>query len=157
CSRSSSSSRRWRSCEALPSQRTRLAVPSTHATTKASLCHRPRAHKLSSCHRLPRLRFRPAWWRIRPQTTDATPRRTPYEEDERKIVVIGGTGLIGSKLVARLRQHGHDTLAASPDTGVDTLTGAGLADALEDAEVVVDVANAPAWDDAAVMEFFKTS
>src|SRR5215217_7701452 len=74
-----------------------------------------------------------------------------------KIVVIGGTGLIGSKLVEKLRGHGHDAAAASPDTGVDTLTGEGLAEALEGAQVVVDVANAPAWDDAAVLHFFETS
>jgi uncharacterized protein YbjT (DUF2867 family) len=74
-----------------------------------------------------------------------------------KIVVIGGTGLIGSKLVEKLREDGHKPLAASPDTGVDTLTGEGLAEALEGAQVVVDVANAPAWDDAAVMDFFRTA
>jgi uncharacterized protein YbjT (DUF2867 family) len=74
-----------------------------------------------------------------------------------KIVVIGGSGLIGSKLVKQLGEHGHDTIAASPDSGVDTLTGEGLDAALEGASVVVDVSNAPAWEDAAVMEFFKTS
>ncbi len=74
-----------------------------------------------------------------------------------KIVVIGGSGLIGSKLVNKLREDGHDPLAASPDSGVNTITGEGLAEALEGAEVVVDVANAPAWDDAAVLEFFQTS
>ena len=74
-----------------------------------------------------------------------------------KIVVIGGTGLIGSKLVEKLRQDGHEALAASPDTGVNTITGEGLAEALDGARVVVDVANAPAWEDAAVMEFFQTS
>ncbi|MGH2655185.1 MAG: SDR family oxidoreductase [Actinomycetota bacterium] len=74
-----------------------------------------------------------------------------------KIVVIGGSGLIGSKLVAKLRQAGHDPLAASPDSGVDTLTGQGLADALDKAEVVVDVSNAPDWDEAAVLDFFLTS
>jgi uncharacterized protein YbjT (DUF2867 family) len=74
-----------------------------------------------------------------------------------KIVVIGGTGLIGSKLVEKLRAGGNEPLAAAPNTGVDTITGAGLAEALEGAEVVVDVANAPAWDDAAVMDFFRTS
>jgi uncharacterized protein YbjT (DUF2867 family) len=74
-----------------------------------------------------------------------------------KIVVIGGTGLIGSKLVEKLREDGHEPLAASPDTGVNTLTGVGLAEALEGAQVVVDVANAPVWDDAAVMDFFQTS
>jgi nucleoside-diphosphate-sugar epimerase len=65
-----------------------------------------------------------------------------------KIVVIGGTGLIGSKLVEKLREGGHDPLPASPDSGVDTLTGEGLQEALEGAQVVVDVSNAPAWDDA---------
>jgi uncharacterized protein YbjT (DUF2867 family) len=74
-----------------------------------------------------------------------------------KIVVIGGSGLIGSKLVERLREAGHDALAASPDTGVDTISGEGLHEALEGARVVVDVSNAPAWDDAAVMDFFQTS
>ena len=74
-----------------------------------------------------------------------------------KIVVIGGSGLIGSKLVKRLREDGHEPLAASPDSGVDTLTGEGLAEALEGAEVVVDVSNAPVLDDDAVLEFFQTS
>lgn len=74
-----------------------------------------------------------------------------------KIVVIGGTGLIGSKLVEKLRTDGHDPLAASPATGVDTITGKGLPDALQGAQVVVDVSNAPDWGDAAVMDFFRTS
>ena len=74
-----------------------------------------------------------------------------------KVVVIGGSGLIGSKLVERLGEAGQDALPASPDSGVDTLTGEGLAEALENARVVVDVSNAPMWDDAAVMEFFQTS
>jgi uncharacterized protein YbjT (DUF2867 family) len=74
-----------------------------------------------------------------------------------KIVVIGGTGLIGSKLVEKLRGAGHDALAASPNSGVDTLTGEGLAEALDGAEVVVDVSNAPNWSDEAVMDFFLTS
>ncbi|HEX6583825.1 MAG TPA: NAD(P)H-binding protein, partial [Thermoleophilaceae bacterium] len=74
-----------------------------------------------------------------------------------KIVVIGGTGLIGSKLVEKLRKDGHEPLAASPDTGVNALTGEGLAEALEGTKVVVDVANAPAWEDAAVRNFFQTS
>jgi uncharacterized protein YbjT (DUF2867 family) len=74
-----------------------------------------------------------------------------------KIVVIGGSGLVGSKLVEKLREAGHDPLAASPNSGVDTLTGEGLAEALEAAEVVVDVSNAPDWSDAAVLEFFLTS
>jgi len=74
-----------------------------------------------------------------------------------KIVVIGGTGLIGSKLVEKLHEAGHEAVAASPDTGVNTLTGEGLAEAVEGAQVVVDVANAPAWEDAAVLDFFQTS
>jgi uncharacterized protein YbjT (DUF2867 family) len=61
------------------------------------------------------------------------------------IVVIGGSGLIGSKLVEKLREDGHEPLGASPDSGVDTLTGEGLAEALEGAQVVVDVTNAPSW------------
>jgi uncharacterized protein YbjT (DUF2867 family) len=74
-----------------------------------------------------------------------------------KIVVIGGTGLIGSKLVENLRQRGHEALAASPNTGVNTITRKGLAQALDGADVVVDVANAPVWEDQAVLEFFETS
>jgi uncharacterized protein YbjT (DUF2867 family) len=74
-----------------------------------------------------------------------------------KIVVIGGTGLIGKKLVKNLGERGHDVLAASPNTGVNTLTREGLAKALDGAEVVVDVANAPVWEDKAVLEFFETS
>ncbi|HEY6399860.1 MAG TPA: SDR family oxidoreductase, partial [Blastocatellia bacterium] len=74
-----------------------------------------------------------------------------------KIVVIGGTGLIGSKLVTKLREHGHDAVAAAPTTGVNTLTGEGLEEVLDGASVVVDVSNAPSWEDAAVMKFFETS
>lgn len=74
-----------------------------------------------------------------------------------KIVVIGGTGLIGSKLVALLRQRGQEVLAASPDTGVNTLTGEGLAKALAGAQVVVDVENSPSFEDTAVMNFFQTA
>lgn len=74
-----------------------------------------------------------------------------------KIVVIGGTGLIGSKLVMRLRAKGHEVLAASPNSGVNTLTGEGLAEALAGAQVVVDVANSPSFEDQAVMDFFLTS
>lgn len=74
-----------------------------------------------------------------------------------KIVVIGGTGLIGSKLVGLLRAEGHDVVPASPDTGVNTLTGAGLTEALTGADVVVDVSNSPSFEDAAVLEFFETS
>jgi uncharacterized protein YbjT (DUF2867 family) len=74
-----------------------------------------------------------------------------------KIVVIGGTGLIGSKLVKRLQEAGHDVLAAAPNTGVNTITGEGLKDALAGAQVVVDLANAPSWEDKAVLAFFETS
>jgi uncharacterized protein YbjT (DUF2867 family) len=74
-----------------------------------------------------------------------------------KIVVIGGTGLIGAKLVKNLEQQGHEVIAAAPSSGVNTLTGEGLADALKGAQVVVDVANAPSWEDRAVLEFFETS
>jgi uncharacterized protein YbjT (DUF2867 family) len=74
-----------------------------------------------------------------------------------KIVVVGGTGLIGSSLVEKLREDGHQPLAAAPNTGVNTLTGEGLAEALDGAQVVVDVANAPAWSDAEVLDFFQTS
>src|SRR5215471_14944604 len=74
-----------------------------------------------------------------------------------KIVVIGGTGLIGSKLVNKLRDHEHEAVAAAPNTGVNTLTGEGLAEVLKGASVVVDVSNSPSWDDAAVLNFFETS
>jgi len=74
-----------------------------------------------------------------------------------KIVVIGGTGLIGSKLVTILRQQGHQTVAAAPNTGVNTLTGDGLTDALDGASVVVDVANSPSFEDTEAMRFFETS
>jgi len=74
-----------------------------------------------------------------------------------KIVIIGGTGLIGTKLVNNLRERGHEVLAASPKSGVNTFTGEGLAEALRGAQVVVDVANAPSWEDKAVLDFFETS
>jgi uncharacterized protein YbjT (DUF2867 family) len=74
-----------------------------------------------------------------------------------KSIIIGGTGLIGSKLVARLREHGHEAVPASPDTGVNTLTGEGLAEVLQGASVVVDVSNSPSFDAEAVMKFFTTS
>src|SRR5947208_3254284 len=74
-----------------------------------------------------------------------------------KIVVIGGSGLIGSKLVSKLREHGHEAIAASPSSGVNTLTGEGLADVLKGVSVVVDVTNCPSWEDSAVLEFFETS
>ena len=74
-----------------------------------------------------------------------------------KIVVIGGTGLIGSKVVSKLAEHGHEAVAASPDTGVNTFTGEGLDEVLEGASVVVDVSNSPSFEDAAVLEFFERS
>jgi uncharacterized protein YbjT (DUF2867 family) len=74
-----------------------------------------------------------------------------------KIVVIGGSGLIGSKLVKQLREQGHEAVAASRDSGVNTLTGEGLAEALRGASVVVDVSNSPSFEDAAVLKFFETS
>ena len=74
-----------------------------------------------------------------------------------KIVVIGGSGLIGAKVVNNLRQRGHEVVAASPSSGVNTFTGEGLAEVLTGAQVVVDVANAPQWDDKAVVEFFETA
>jgi len=74
-----------------------------------------------------------------------------------KIVVIGGSGLIGTKVVAHLRGSGHQVIAASPSTGVDTITGEGLAEAMNDTEVVIDLANAPSWEDQAVLNFFQTS
>src|SRR6185312_898388 len=74
-----------------------------------------------------------------------------------KIVVIGGTGLIGSKLVNKLRTHGHEAVPASPDSGVNTVTGEGLAEVVRSASVVVDVSNSPSWEDAEVLKFFETS
>src|SRR6202022_770007 len=74
-----------------------------------------------------------------------------------KIVVIGGTGLIGSKLANKLREHGHEAVAAAPHTGVNPLTGEGLSEVLKGASVVVDVSNSPSWEDAAVLKFFETS
>src|ERR1043166_5288893 len=74
-----------------------------------------------------------------------------------KIVVIGGTGLIGSKLITKLKARGHEAVAAAPNTGVNTLTGEGLAEVLKGAQVVVDVSNSPSFEDAAVLDFFETS
>jgi uncharacterized protein YbjT (DUF2867 family) len=74
-----------------------------------------------------------------------------------KLVIIGGTGLIGSKLVARLKEHGHEAVPAAPNTGVNTITGEGLAEVLQNASVVVDVSNSPSFEEKAVMEFFTTS
>src|SRR5262245_22319182 len=79
------------------------------------------------------------------------------ERSDMKIVVIGGSGLIGSKLVTKLREGGGQAVAASPNTGVNSVTGEGLAEAVKGASVVVDVSNAPSWEDAAVMKFFETS
>jgi uncharacterized protein YbjT (DUF2867 family) len=72
-----------------------------------------------------------------------------------KIVIVGGTGLIGSKLVNKLRERGHEAVAAAPNTGVNSITGEGLTDALKGASVVVDVTNSPSWEDAAVLKFFE--
>lgn len=74
-----------------------------------------------------------------------------------KIVVIGGSGLIGTKVVAQLRQKGHNVIAASPATGINTITGEGLAEAMQDTDVVIDLANSPSFEEKAVMEFFQTS
>src|SRR5215813_2898877 len=74
-----------------------------------------------------------------------------------KIVVIGGTGLIGSKTVAILRKGGHEVVAASPKSGINTITGEGLLDALAGAQVVIDLANSPSFEDNAVLEFFQTA
>jgi len=74
-----------------------------------------------------------------------------------KIVVIGGSGLIGSKVVQKLGAQGHQAVAASPDSGVNTLTGEGLAEVMKGASVVVDVSNSPSWEDTAVLKFFETS
>ena len=83
--------------------------------------------------------------------------KTQSSSNKAKIVVIGGSGLIGSKLVNILRQEGHEVVPASPSSGVNAVTGEGLADALAGADVVVDVANAPSWEDAAVLKFFEDS
>jgi NAD(P)-dependent dehydrogenase (short-subunit alcohol dehydrogenase family) len=74
-----------------------------------------------------------------------------------KIVVIGGTGLIGSKVVEKLKQKGHEAIAAAPNTGVNTITGEGLKEALAGAEVVIDLENSPSFEDEAVLEFFETA
>ena len=74
-----------------------------------------------------------------------------------KVVVIGGSGLIGSRVVTKLREHGQEAVAASPNSGVNSVTGEGLAEAMKGASVVVDVSNAPSWEDAAVMSFFETA
>src|SRR3954471_785688 len=86
-----------------------------------------------------------------------SPVRSHPERRDMKIVVIGGSGLVGSKLVTRLGERGHEAVAASPDSGVDTLTGEGLAEVLKGAGAVVDVSNSPSFEDADVLEFFETS
>jgi uncharacterized protein YbjT (DUF2867 family) len=82
--------------------------------------------------------------------------REKHMNKKMKIVIIGGTGLIGKKVVNNLRRRGQEVVAASPSSGVNTVTGEGLTEALKDAQVVVDVANAPSWEDKEVMEFFQT-
>src|SRR5258708_37137072 len=83
--------------------------------------------------------------------------RSRMKETIMKIVVIGGTGLIGSKLGKKVREHGHEAVAAALNTGVNTLTGEGLAEVLKGASAVVDVSNSPSWEDGAVLNFFETS
>src|SRR5437764_2966736 len=85
------------------------------------------------------------------------PRSNMKGRNDMKIVVIGGSGLIGSKLVEKLAAHGHQAVPASPNSGVNTLTGEGLAEVLKGASVVIDVSNSPSWEDAAVLKFFETS
>src|SRR5438445_6049202 len=127
--------------------------------------HQSRSVKIAECP----ARFHPARTRHtvtnshsvlfkRVQETDGS--EMPWstmKETIMKIVVIGGTGLIGSKLVNKLRQHGHEAVAAAPNPSVNTLTGEGLAAVLKRASVVVDVSNSPSWEDAAVLKFFETS
>src|SRR5690606_14427104 len=99
--------------------------------------------------------------RTRPVDQESGARRGPPGSTSRrcvmKVVVIGGTGLIGSQVVSRLREQGHEAVPASPNTGVNTLTGEGLAEALAGADVVVDVSNSPSFADADVLSFFTTS
>jgi uncharacterized protein YbjT (DUF2867 family) len=97
------------------------------------------------------------YWATGPLALDPLSPIHTSERHDMKVVVIGGSGLIGSKLVTRLDEHGHEAVAASPDSGVNTLTGDGLAEALDGAAVVVDVSNSPSFEDAAVLEFFETS
>src|SRR5947207_4776175 len=98
--------------------------------------------------RLTRIQIRPA---------ARKPRSNRKGRKNMKIVVIGGSGLIGLKLVKQLRDHGHEAVAASPDSGVNSVTGEGLAEVLKGASVVVDVSNSPSWEDAEVLKFFETS
>jgi uncharacterized protein YbjT (DUF2867 family) len=110
-------------------------------------CHRSRVHAV-----LLTTAFERALVAVAVSTMDET-----YGRSRMKIVVIGGSGLIGSKLVNKLTEHGHEAVAASPKTGVNTLTGEGLAEVLEGASVVVDVSNSPSFEDNAVLEFFEKS
>jgi uncharacterized protein YbjT (DUF2867 family) len=89
--------------------------------------------------------------------TRAVARKWKEEVNQMKIVVIGGTGLIGSKVVSKLTEQGHETVAASPNTGVNTISGEGLPEVLAGAAVVIDVSNSPSFEDAAVLKFFETS
>jgi len=90
-------------------------------------------------------------------TVDGRNASVEAKEGIMKIIVIGGSGLIGSKLVTKLREQGHEAVAASPNTGVNSITGEGLGEALKGASTVVDVTNSPSWEDAAVLKFFETS
>jgi RNA polymerase sigma factor (sigma-70 family) len=111
----------------------------------------PRRVRHGSCHKSRRCSVMTVWVR---QRRDQIKQERSTDV---KLVIIGGTGLIGSKLVAGLRDAGHQPVAASPDTGVNTLTGQGLAEAIRGASVVVDVSNSPSFEEAAVMKFFTTS
>src|SRR5688500_20165371 len=97
-------------------------------------------------------RRHPSSLNLNPHPSSLTKRRSNM-----KIVVIGGSGLIGKKLIPLLRKRGHEAVSASPSSGVNTITGEGLAKALAGTEVVVDVTNSPSWDDKAVLEVFETS
>lgn len=90
-------------------------------------------------------------------TRDTGTQSTAKEDETMRIVVIGGTGPIGSRLVTKLRDHGHEAVAAPLDSGVNTLAGEGLAEALSAADVVIDVSNSPSFEDAAVLNFFQTA
>jgi uncharacterized protein YbjT (DUF2867 family) len=110
-----------------------------------------RKHSSASCHKTPRCSVLASTAGICEYAV------SKLKGANMKIVVVGGTGLIGSKLVKKLRENGHETVAASPNTGINSITGEGLADALKGALVVVDVTNSPSWEDAAVLKFFETS
>src|SRR5215471_8987276 len=90
-------------------------------------------------------------------TAKDTMKKGKHMNEKLKIVVIGGTGLIGTRLVNNLRRLGQEVVAATPNSGVNTFTGEGVAEALTGAQVVVDLANAPSWEDKAVLEFFETA